>query len=534
MEQKKYRILISDSITEEGINFLEKNKKFEVDVKTGLSKEELMEIIGRYHGIIIRSGTKITSDVLTAAKNLKVIARAGTGYDNINVEECTKRGIVVMITPLGNSNAVVELTIGLMLDYARNIARANALMEAGRWEKKKLRGTELKEKTVGIIGLGNIGAGVAKRCLAFEMNVIAYDKFIPKKRAENLGVKLVKELDELLMQADYITFHIPLTEQTKNMIDTPQFEKMKKNVVLVNVARGGVINEQSLYEALLEKKIGGACIDVYSNEPANLKDFPFIKLDNVVTTPHLGANTFEAQIRVGKLAAEHIVTSLISKIFIDAVNVPFKLSEDKVDIYRPFMKLGGSLGSFISQYNTGKVTEVTIRYKGESFTDFKPLKAVILYSIFNEKLTEDVTYMNIDKVLSEHGIGVVIERYRKQINFEDYIKVYINTEDGKRTKIAGTVFSEKPKIVEIDNLYFDFSPSPNMLVLENTDTPGVVGQVGSLLGTLGINIANIQLSRKKSIKKALSLISIDEPITKRGLEQLRKLPQVLDAKNISL
>jgi D-3-phosphoglycerate dehydrogenase len=423
-----------------------------------------------------------------------------------------------------------------MIDFARNISKANVTMSQGKWDKKNLKGTELKGKTVGIIGLGRIGAEVAKRCQSFGMETIAYDKFIPQRRAENLGVQLVKDLDQLLTKSDYITIHLPLTPQTKNMINKDNISILKKEAVIVNTGRGGIINEEALYNALKNNQIRGACIDVYTEEPASMEKFPFIGLENCITTPHLGASTKEAQINVAKLAAEHIAQALNSNIFIDAVNIPFKLSEDLVDIYRPYMELGAGLGRFISQFNDGTIFEVAIRYKGDIFSDFEPIKAVTLHSIFDERLTdaEPVTYMNIDKVLSENGIHVKIEKYEKPINFENIIKVYIKTEDGKRTKIAGTVFSEQPKIVEIDGIFFDFAPSDNMLILKNKDIPGVVGKVGTLLGTLGINIAALQLGRMEEGGNALSVIAIDDPISPEGLDKLKKLEQILDATRISL
>lgn len=534
MEIKKFNVLVSDNIAKEGIAILEEHNNIEVDVHTNWTHEELIENIGKYDGIIVRSGTKLRKDVIDVADKLKVIVRAGTGYDNIDVEACTKKGIVVMITPWGNSNAVVELTMGLMLDHARNISYANLTMNEGKWEKKKLKGYELKGKTVGIIGLGRIGAGVAKRCQAFEMNTIAYDKFIPKKRAEEIGVKLVDNLDELITKADYITIHLPLTPQTKDLINKDELAKMKKNAVIINVARGGVVNEEALNAALRDDAIAGACIDVYSQEPAKKEKFPFIGLKNCITTPHLGANTYEAQIKVAEIAAQHVIQALISKIFIDAVNIPFKLSEDLADIYRPYMLLGAQLAKMIGQFNTSRITKVTIRYKGEIFTkNFEPIRAVILQSIFENRLTESITFMNAEAVLKENGIEVVTEQYAKPVNFENYIKIYIDTESGMGTKMAGTVFSEQPKVVEINGLYFDFAPTDYMLVLQNKDIPGVLGAVGSLLGEHDINIAGLQLGRKEKGSDAVSIILIDDEPTIEMLNKLKSYDYIIDAKFIS-
>ncbi|MHA1819578.1 MAG: phosphoglycerate dehydrogenase [Promethearchaeota archaeon] len=531
MENKKYNILVSDNIAEEGIKILKEKPYFEVDVITKHNKDELKEIIGKYHAIIVRSATKLTKDVLDAAVNLKVIARAGTGYDNIDVEEATKRGIVVLITPLGNTNAVVELTIGLMINFARHITLAHNSMIEGKWEKKRFLGTELKGKTIGILGLGRIGMGVAKRCKAFEMDVIAYDKFVPKSKAEELNVRLVDDLKELLKESDFISIHLPLTEQTRDLISYEEFKIMKKNAVLINVARGGIANEDALYKALKEHRIGGACIDVYTKEPAKREEHPFIGLDNCITTPHLGANTTEAQKEVAKLAAEHIKEALLSNVFIDAVNIQFKIPEHLSDIYRPYMELGHALGKFISQYNKNTIKKVSIKYKG-GFSYFEPIKAVILLGIFKHRLSDEITYMNLERVLKENDIKIDVRTYEKPVNFQTYIKVYTESEDGHVKKIAGSVFNERPKIVEIDGFYFDMSPTQYMILLNNYDRPGVLGRIGTYLGDKNINIAGLQLGRKENEKTALSLITIDEPISEEALNKLKTLRDVIDAYKI--
>ncbi len=532
MEQKTYKVLISDGLSEEGIQILNQNPIIKADIYKKLEKEKLLEIIGGYDAIIVRSATKLTKEVLVKATNLKVIARAGTGYDNIDADECTKRGIVVLITPTGNSNAVSELTLGLMLAFARRIARADATMKAAKWEKNKLEGTELKGKTVGIIGLGRIGTSVARRCKAFEMNVIAYDQYIPQKVAEDLGVSLQTKLEELLIHSDYITIHLPLTNETKNMIAAPQLAMMKKNCVIVNVARGGIVNETDLYNALKEKKIGGACVDVYGKEPATPEQFPFIGLENVVATPHLGASTEEAQIEVSKMAAHAIVQALISKTFIDAVNVPFRLSAAMADAYRPHMELGAALGKLVSQLDPGRISRVEIRYRGKIFTNFESIKNVILYSIFSERL-EEISILNVEKIIQGGGIKVECGEYSKAVNFETFIKVYIITEKGE-TKAAGTVFYDQPKISEINGMYFDVAPSEHMLAIINNDKPGVIGKVGMLLGDNNINIASWQLGRAGKGDTALGLITLDVPIPDKILAQIQKLPNIVDARPILL
>ncbi len=534
MELKNYRILISDGLAQEGVEILKKFKNFELTINDNTRREELLEIIEQFDGIIVRSATKLTPDIISAGKKLKVIVRAGTGYDNINIEECNKHGIVVLITPLGNTNAVVELTVGLMLNFARNIYKANSSMREGKWDKQFLKGSELQGKTIGVIGLGNIGAAVVKKCHAFNMNVVAFDNFVPKKRGQDLGLELLDNFDEFLARSDYITIHVPLTPQTKDLISYSEIEKMKSTAIIINVARGGVVNEQALYNALKNNKIGGACIDVFSKEPADPKDAPFIGLDNCITTPHLGASTIEAQIEVAKLAAERIVQALNSKIFIDAINISFNISEEMADLYRPYIELGASLSKFITQFNLSKIISVKIKYKGEIFTDFEPIKAVILQSLFDGRLVEIITYINLEEILKENDIKVVVEKYVKPINYENYIKISIMTEDGALTKIAGTVFSEKPRIVEIDGLFYDLAPTNYMLALRNNDVPGVIGSIGTFLGNKGINIAGLQCGRKEKGDIAISIVILDEAVSNEDIDELKKFPDIIDAYGIKL
>ena len=534
MELKNYKLLISDGLAQEGVEILKKFKNFELTINDKTSREELLKIVEQFDGLIVRSATKITPDIINAGKKLKVIVRAGTGYDNINIEECNKHGIVVLITPLGNTNAVVELTVGLMLNFARNIYKANTSMREGKWDKKILRGSELQGKTVGVIGLGNIGAAVVKKCQAFDMNAIAFDNFVPRKRGQDLGVELLNNFEDFLARSDYITIHVPLTPQTKDLISYAEIEKMKSTAIIVNVARGGVVNEQALYDALKNNKIGGACIDVFSKEPVDPKDAPFIGLDNCITTPHLGASTFEAQIEVAKLAAERIGQALNSKIFVDAVNISFNMSEEMADLYRPYIELGASLSKFITQFNLSKIISVKIKYKGEIFTNFDPIKAVILQSLFDGRLVDIITYINLEEILKENEINVIVEKYGKPINYENYIKISIMAEDGSITKIAGTVFSENPRIVEINGLIYDFAPTNYMLALRNNDVPGVIGRIGTFLGNKGINIAGLQCGRKEKGKQAISIITLDEAVSNEDLNELKKFPDIIDAYGIKL
>lgn len=317
---ENYKILVSDNCSAEGLATFENFPNISYDVKTGLSVDELKSIIPEYHGLIVRSATKVTKEIISVASNLKVIARAGAGFNNIDVEACTDKGIAVLITPSGNTNAVVEITMGLMLGFVRNIPKAYSTMKEGKWAKKKLSGTEIKGKTLGLLGIGRIGSGVAKRSQTFGMKVIAFDKFVSKEYADEIGVELFEDLNEFLKQVDFLSLHVPVNDSTRGMIGSKQFEIMKKSAIIINCARGAVINEKELYLALKEDKIRGACIDVYSKEPASIDEFPFITLDNVICTPHLGASTHEAQVNVAALAAEQIGKLLNEGIFIDCVN----------------------------------------------------------------------------------------------------------------------------------------------------------------------------------------------------------------------
>lgn len=324
MTEKKFKILVADNCNKSGLNEgISRYSNIDLDIRTKHTEEELIEMIPEYDAMIVRSATKVTAPVIEAAKNLKIIARAGAGYNNIDVDACNKKGIAVIITPTGNTNAVIELTMGLMLNWVRHISIANQSMKEGRWDKKKLKGSELKSKTLGILGIGRIGAGVAKICQVFGMKTIAYDVFVTKEYAQSIGVELYKDLNEFLANVDFLSLHVPVTDSTRGMIGKEQFEIMKETAVIVNCARGAVVDEKELYNALIDHKIGGACIDVYSKEPAIKEDFPFIELKNVVCTPHLGASSAEAQVNVAFLAANHIAQYLNDNKLISCVNEKF-------------------------------------------------------------------------------------------------------------------------------------------------------------------------------------------------------------------
>ncbi|MHA1647322.1 MAG: hydroxyacid dehydrogenase [Promethearchaeota archaeon] len=317
---EEFKVLVADNCSKVGLKEFEKYPNITYEMITKHTEDELIAMIPKYHGMIVRSATKVTAKVIEAATNMKIIARAGAGYNNIDVDAANKKNIAVVITPTGNTNAVVELALGLMLGWVRHIPKANLSMKEGRWDKKSLKGTEIKGKTIGLLGIGRIGGNVAKRCQAFGMRTIGYDKFVTKEYADNLGIELIQNLNDFLKQLDFISLHVPVTDSTRGMMGKEQFEIMKETSVIINCARGAVINEEELYIALKDGKIGGACIDVYSSEPATSDKFPFIELDNVICTPHLGASSMEAQINVALLAADHIGQYLSEGKLIDCVN----------------------------------------------------------------------------------------------------------------------------------------------------------------------------------------------------------------------
>ncbi|HVN79005.1 MAG TPA: phosphoglycerate dehydrogenase, partial [Terriglobia bacterium] len=421
------KILVSDKLSQQGIDLLRKEKDWQVDVKTDLTPAQLIEEIGKYHALLVRSNTKVTPAVLQAAHNLKVVGRAGTGVDNVNLEAATKKGVVVMNTPGGNSISVAEHAMGLMLALARFVPQASASTREGKWEKKKFTGTELKDKTLGVIGLGKIGMEVVRRAKAFQMNILVYDPFVSDRVAKDLNVRLVS-LDELFPDSDFITLHVPLVEATRHMINAQSLAKMKSGVRLVNTARGELINEAELAVSLTSGKVAAAALDVFSQEPP-AADNPLTKLPNVIVTPHIAASTFEAQEIVGVEIAEQVRAFLKEGIIRNAVNFPSVTFEEYQKL-GPFLKLGESLGSFISQIGEGRMEEVGIRYYGETVDLNTNLVAnAIILGILKPILSEEVNIINARKVLEERGILLVESRSNRVRSYSNLISVKLKTGD---------------------------------------------------------------------------------------------------------
>lgn len=524
------KVLVSDNILPKGVEILKK-AGLEVDVNVGLKPDQLKAIIGNYHALIIRSATKVTADILEAAANLKVIGRAGSGLDNVDKVAASKKGIVVMNTPGGNTITTAEHTIAMMFAVARKTPQANASMAGGKWEKKKFMGIELFNKTLGIIGLGKIGSEVARRTQCMGMNVIAYDPFLSEEKAKNMGIEKL-EISEIMKKADFITVHTPLTPETRNMINAQTIKTMKNGVFIINCARGGIINEKDLYDALESGKVAGAALDVFEKEPP--ENNPLVGHEKVVCTPHLGASTTEAQENVAIAAAEQIVDCLIYGTIRNAVNFP-SIPADQVAVLQPYINLAEKIGSFASQIFEGAITEVTLEYRGEAAElNISPMTIAALKGLLTPILEETVNFVNAPFIAKERGIEVKEIKSRDSGDYQSLIALKVKSPVSE-IHIAGTLFSKKdPRIVKIDNFSVEIMPEGHMLVMNNNDKPGVIGNIGMLLGKNNINIARMHFGRETAGGRAISVVNIDSPVTVKLLKEIKKLPNILDVKVINI
>ncbi len=524
------KVLVSDNISPKCIEILKKSG-LEVDVKTGMKPEELKACIGDYHGLIIRSATKVTSEIINAAKNLKVIGRAGSGLDNVDRAAATKKGIVLMNTPGGNTITTAEHSIALMVALARQIPQATISMKAGKWEKKKFMGVELFNKTLGIIGIGNIGSQVAKRAQGLAMNVIAYDPFLSEDKAKAMGVEKV-DIKELFRRSDFITIHTPLTPETRNMINKETIKMMKPGVRIINCARGGIINEKDLYEALVGGKVAGAALDVFEKEPP--ENNPLLKLNNVISTPHLGASTKEAQENVAVAVAEQVVDYLIHETIRNAVNFP-SIPSDQVARLQPFINLAEKLGGFAAQIFEGGVTEITIEYRGEaSEINTAPVTIAAIKGFLTPILEETVNFVNALFIAKERGIEVKETKSTDAGDYQSMVLMRLKAKD-KESHLAGTLFSKKdPRIVAIDNFKVEIVPDGDLLFIYNNDKPGVIGNIGTLLSKNDINIARMHFGRETVGGRAISVVTIDTPAKPQVIEEIKRLPNILSVKQITL
>jgi D-3-phosphoglycerate dehydrogenase len=520
------KVLIADKLSPAAVAIF-KERGVEADSITGLSKEELLKIVDQYDGIAIRSATKITADVIKAAKNLKVVGRAGIGVDNVDIPAATAAGVIVMNTPFGNSITTAEHAISLMLALARELPAANASTQAGKWEKNRFMGVEITGKVLGLIGAGNIGSIVADRAKGLKMRVIAFDPYLSPERAEDLGVEKV-ELNDLLARADFITLHVPMTPETKNILSADAINKMKKGVRIINCARGGLIDEAALKAALDSGHVAGAALDVFAEEPA--KSNILFGNDKVVATPHLGASTAEAQENVALQVAEQISDYLLTGAITNALNMP-SISAGEAQKVRPWIALSEKLGAFAGQLTDSSIESVEILYEGTaSELNMRALTQAALAGLLKPALPE-VNMVNAPIVAKERGIKVSETRRPRQGIYEGYIKVTVKLEGGSLRRVAGTVFSDgRPRLIQVKDINLDAEFAPHMLYVVNEDKPGFIGKLGTMLGDAKINIASFALGRSAPGEDAIALVEVDGGVDDKTLTGIQKLPPVKMAK----
>jgi D-3-phosphoglycerate dehydrogenase len=519
------KVLISDDLSPRAVEILTA-RGIEVDFLPGIAAAELKVRIGGYHGLAVRSATKVTSGLLSCADKLKVIGRAGIGVDNIDVAAATQRGIVVMNTPYGNSITAAEHTIAMLFALCRQIPAADRSTQAGRWEKSRFMGVELTGKTLGIIGCGNVGTIVAERALGLRMRVIAYDPFLAGERAADLGIEKVS-LDAVFARADFITLHTPLTEATRNLIDACALAKMKSGVRLVNCARGGLVVERDLAAALDSGHVAGAAIDVFVDEPA--VENPLFGRDNVVATPHLGAATAEAQENVAVQVAEQMAEFLLTGAISNAVNMP-SLTPEEANRLHPYMELAEQLGSFAGQLTETGIVSVAVEYEGAvADLNVKPLTAIALTGLLLPQLVS-VNMVNAPVICRERDIRVSETRRAEPVDYQTLIRVIVTTER-RRREVAGTVFAgDKPRLVSVEGIALEAELGGNMLFVRNYDKPGFIGALGNALGAAGINIATFHLGRTGPGQDAIALVEVDQPLTSAILDTVGALPNVIQVK----
>ncbi|ALC14816.1 D-3-phosphoglycerate dehydrogenase [Desulfuromonas soudanensis] len=513
------KVLITDEISQEGLQPLLDDSRMELDIKLGLSVQELHGIIGGYEAIITRSGTNVDAALLEHARGLKIIARAGVGIDNVDVEAASNKGIIVVNAPFGNVNSAAEHTLALLLSLCRKVTIANASLKKGEWKRSPFTGCELKGKTIGIIGIGKVGGRVALRVKAFEAEVIACDPYVSEKRAEDLGVRLVS-LEDILRYSDIISVHTPLTEETHDMIRSEHFARMKDGVIIVNCARGGIYNEAATLEALESEKVAGAAFDVWSIEPPNTEVLSrLIGHPRMVVTPHLGANTVEAQRNVAVDVSREIINYLDGRPMESAVNIP-RFDPDLMEHMKPFMALVSKIGEFISQLAPPNPSKVIFTYNGKlARYDCAPITVCGLAALLGRHTEQEVNMVNARLVAKNMGIVIEEVRTTESESFSNLITVTLETPEGKRS-LAGTLFEGIPKIVKMRDFLTDFTPEGHMLVINYEDKPGLIGKIGTLLGEAGINIGSLNLGRRAKAGEAMVVLSLDTPAAPETIEKL--------------
>lgn len=523
------KILVSDKLAPEGLEILKKAPGVSVEYKTGMKPEELKAMIGDYDALIVRSATKATREIIEAGKNLRAIGRAGIGVDNVDVETATKRGIVVMNTPGGNAVTTAEHTISLLMALARKIPQAYVSLKEKKWEKGKFEGVEVMGKTLGVIGLGNIGRIVADRALGLKMKVIGYDPFVTPEMARSLGVEWVN-LDELFRRSDFITIHTPKTEETKGLIRAESIAKMKDGVRIINCARGGIVVEKDLIEAIKSKKVAGAALDVFEKEPPEFGEL--FDMPEIIFTPHLGASTGEALVNVSVAIARQMIDYLLYGVITNAVNFP-SVSKEVLEQLSPYLNLAERMGRLAGQL-LSTLRGLEIEYRGEvANLNTKPITHSLLKGILESFTDEPVNYVSAPALAKARGISVKESSNSESGDFSSLIKLKIQDQSPELAEIAGTLFGKTdPRIVLIGGIHLEAIPSGYVLVVRNVDKPGVIGNIGSLLGRYQINIGQFQLGRKGG--EAVCMVNVDSPIPESALEEIRRLPNIISARQVNL
>lgn len=545
-EMAKYKVLITDHISQDGVNILKNDGNIEVEIKAGIKNPDLKKIIGDYDAIITRSGTTVTADLIENPGRLKIIGRAGVGLDNVDIEAASMKGIIVMNAPTGNTLAACELTMGMMLSAVRKIPLANQTTKAGEWDRKRFMGIQLYRKTLAVVGLGRIGSNVAKRCKAFEMRVVAFDPYIKKSKADALGVELCDSLEAAISQADVITFHTPLTDETKNMITKDEIAKMKDGVVIINCARGGIVNELDLVEAVKSGKVWGAGLDVFMQEPP--ENHPFFGVENIFVTPHIGANTAEGQYGVAVIIAEQVKNALYGRSYKNAVNIPFMKTQLPEEHQRYFELLEG-MGHLAAQLTKGRPENIEVSMIGTKFEEdfgertfdtpfnFQPFTIAGLKGFMEVAVAENVSFINAPYIAKERNIDVIETKSASFGKFNDLVVIKVRT-DVEEKVYAGTVFADNTgRLLIYDKYYTDLICEGSFLYFNNLDRPGMIGKVGTILGKHNINIADFELSRNIQEGKesdAIAFVRVDGKIPAAVVKEISALDGMLEVKAITL
>ena len=518
------KILVSDNLGEFGIKMFQEEPGMAVDVKTGLPPDEIKRIIGEYDALVIRSATRVTEDILEAASNLKVVGRAGIGLDNVDIPAATKRGIVVMNTPTGNVVTTAEHTIAMMMALTRNIPWGTSSLKAGLWEKKKLQGRELFNKVLGVIGIGKIGSIVADRARGLKMQVIVHDPYVPPGQIEKAGFEPVS-MAELYKRADYITVHVPKLKDTVGLLNKAAFDQMKDGVMIINCARGGIVDEADLNEALRTGKVAGAALDVFENEPPGA--CPLFDIDRVICTPHLGASTLEAQTNVAMQVAEQIIAYLRDGTIINAVNVP-AVSGELLNKIGPLLTLSDRMGCLLAQLSTGPVNEVVIEFAGDfQDIDLSPVTTAVLQGLLTPMVKDTVNSVNAEVMAKERGIKVTETTLTETEEFVNLVTVKIVSSRGI-SKVAGTIFGQHdPRVVNINNFRLELHPHGRFVLIHNHDKPGAIGSIGTLLGNNNINISRMRVGQEEGGDKTIIFLRTDDIIPENVMAELRNLPLII-------